>query len=83
MINYIPILNDPLFFTGLAVFGCGFLALVLRGLFFFPRDRQARHRTGRHAFRFVFSINLRSDRNGRTACLLAWHTGIDTGRVLL
>jgi len=34
MINYIPILNDPLFFTGLAVFGCGFLVLVLRGLFF-------------------------------------------------
>ena len=34
MINYIPILNDPLFFSGLIVFGFGFLALVLRGLFF-------------------------------------------------
>jgi len=32
MINYIPILMDPLFFFGLMLFGCGFLLLVLRGL---------------------------------------------------
>ncbi|MGB5305415.1 MAG: cbb3-type cytochrome c oxidase subunit I [Gammaproteobacteria bacterium] len=30
--NYIPILNDPLFFLGLLVFGGGFLLLVVRGL---------------------------------------------------
>jgi hypothetical protein len=34
MTNYIPILRDPLFLGGLATFGCGFLVLVLRGLFF-------------------------------------------------
>ncbi len=32
MTNYIPILSDPFFFTGLIVFGLGFLILVIRGL---------------------------------------------------
>ncbi|MDH3934862.1 MAG: cytochrome C oxidase subunit I, partial [Gammaproteobacteria bacterium] len=50
MINYIPILNDPLFFSGLIVFGCGFLLLVLRGLFFSrPISRRV---TGTGAMRF-------------------------------
>ncbi len=33
MNNYVPVLQDPVFFTGLAVFGLGFTVLVLRGLF--------------------------------------------------
>jgi hypothetical protein len=32
MTNYIPILRDPLFLAGLAIFGGGFLLLVVRGL---------------------------------------------------
>lgn len=34
MTNYFPILDDPVFFAGLLLFGCGFLLLVVRGLFF-------------------------------------------------
>ena len=34
MNNYVPILRDPLFFSGLGLFGIGFTLLVLRGLFF-------------------------------------------------
>ncbi|MDH5572013.1 MAG: cbb3-type cytochrome c oxidase subunit I [Gammaproteobacteria bacterium] len=34
MNNYIPVLQDPIFFTGLAIFGLGFLITVLRGLFY-------------------------------------------------
>jgi cytochrome c oxidase subunit 1 len=34
MTNYFPILDDPVFFAGLLLFGCGVLLLVLRGLFF-------------------------------------------------
>lgn len=34
MTNYIPILSDPIFFTGLALFGLGFLVLVVQGLVF-------------------------------------------------
>lgn len=34
MTNYIPILADPIFFTGLALFGLGFLLLVVQGLVF-------------------------------------------------
>jgi len=30
--NYVPILQDPIFFVGLAIFGLGFVVLVLRGL---------------------------------------------------
>ncbi len=34
MNNYVPVLQDPIFFTGLGLFGLGFTALVLHGLFF-------------------------------------------------
>ncbi len=34
MNNYVPVLRDPVFFTGLGVFGIGFTILVLRGLLF-------------------------------------------------
>jgi cytochrome c oxidase subunit I len=31
--NYVPVLQDPIFYTGLAIFGLGFSVLVIRGLF--------------------------------------------------
>ena len=34
MNNYVPVLMDPVFLTGLFIFGLGFSVLVLRGLFF-------------------------------------------------
>jgi len=34
MNNYVPVLQDPIFFTGLGIFGLGFTVLVVRGLFF-------------------------------------------------
>jgi hypothetical protein len=36
MANYIPVLSDPIFITGLVTFGAGFGALVLRSLVFAP-----------------------------------------------
>ncbi len=34
MNNYVPVLQDPIFFTGLGMFGIGFSITVLRGLLF-------------------------------------------------
>lgn len=34
MNNYVPVLQDPVFFTGLGLFGIGFTTLVLHGLLF-------------------------------------------------
>lgn len=34
MNNYIPVLQDPIFFTGLGIFGLGFMITVVRGLLF-------------------------------------------------
>jgi hypothetical protein len=70
MINYIPILNDPLFFTGLAVFGCGFLALVLRGLFF--SRAIGRRVTGQGAMRFGLFSALISAVIAMGALLASW-----------
>ena len=36
MANYIPVLSDPIFLSGLLVFGAGFAALVLRSLVLAP-----------------------------------------------
>lgn len=36
MANYIPVLDNPIFLSGLIVFGAGFAALVLRSLFLAP-----------------------------------------------
>jgi cytochrome c oxidase subunit 1 len=36
MANYIPVLSDPIFISGLVVFGAGFSALVLRSLILAP-----------------------------------------------
>jgi hypothetical protein len=70
MINYIPILNDPLFFTGLIVFGCGFLLLVLRGLFF---SRPIGMRvTGQGALRFGLYSALISAVIAMGALLASW-----------
>ena len=70
MINYIPILNDPLFFTGLIMFGCGFLLLVLRGLFF---SRPIGMRvTGQGAMRFGLFSALISAVTAMGALLASW-----------
>ena len=70
MINYIPILNDPLFFTGLLTFGCGFLLLVLRGLFF---SRPIGMRvTGQGALRFGLYSALISAVIAMGALLASW-----------
>ena len=70
MINYIPILNDPLFFTGLAVFGGGFLLLVLRGLSF---SRPIGMRvTGQGALRFGLYSALISAVTAIGALLASW-----------
>jgi hypothetical protein len=70
MINYIPILNDPLFFSGLIVFGCGFLLLVLRGLFF---SRPIGMRvTGQGALRFGLFSALISAVTALGALLASW-----------
>jgi hypothetical protein len=70
MINYIPILNDPLFFSGLIVFGCGFLLLVLRGLFF---SRPIGMRvTGQGAMRFGLFSALISAVTAMGALLASW-----------
>ena len=70
IVNYIPILKDPLFFTGLAVFGCGFLALVLRALFFSrPIGRRV---TGLGAMRFGLFSALISAMTAMGALLASW-----------
>jgi cytochrome c oxidase subunit 1 len=70
MINYIPILNDPLFFSGLIAFGCGFLLLVLRGLFF---SRPIGMRvTGQGALRFGLFSALISAVTAMAALLASW-----------
>ncbi|HFC53842.1 MAG TPA: cytochrome C oxidase subunit I [Gammaproteobacteria bacterium] len=50
MNNYVPVLQDPVFFFGLGLFGAGFTALVLHGLLFSrPVGKQI---TGTGALRF-------------------------------
>lgn len=70
MVNYIPILKDPLFFSGLAVFGCGFLLLVMRGLFF---SRPIGMRvTGQGALRFGLFSALIAAVTSIGALLASW-----------
>ena len=38
MNNYIPVLEHPIYFSGLLMFGAGFLLLVVRGLIFVSKD---------------------------------------------
>ena len=70
MINYIPILNDPLFFSGLLIFGGGFLLLVLRGLFF--SRAIGKHVTGQGAMRFGLFSALISAVTAMGALLASW-----------
>jgi len=70
MVNYIPILKDPLFFGGLMVFACGFLLLVLRGLFFSrPIGRRV---TGLGAMRFGLFSALISAMTAMGALVASW-----------
>lgn len=41
MNNYVPVLVHPVYFTGLFLFGAGFLILVLRALFFTSTDQSS------------------------------------------
>ncbi len=50
MNNYVPVLQDPLFLTGLGLFGIGFTMLVLHGLLF--SHAVGREITGSGALRF-------------------------------
>ena len=56
MNNYVPVLQDPIFFTGLGIFGLGFTLLVLRGLFY-SRPMGTRI-SGAGALRFGLLIGL-------------------------
>ena len=70
MTNYIPVLNDPLFFSGLAIFGFGILVLVLRGLFF---SRPIGMRiTGQGALRFGLLSALIAAITSIGALLASW-----------
>jgi cytochrome c oxidase subunit 1 len=70
MTNYFPILDDPVFFAGLLVFGCGFLLLVLRGLFFSrPIGRRV---SGLGAMRFGLYSALISAVTAIGALLASW-----------
>jgi hypothetical protein len=70
MTNYLPILVDPLFFTGLSVFGCGVLLLVWRGLFY---SRPVGSRiTGQGALRFGLLSSLVAATTAIGALLASW-----------
>ncbi len=56
MNNYVPVLQDPLFFTGLGIFGLGFTLLVVRGLLF--SIPVGRHISGGGALRFGLYTGL-------------------------
>ncbi|MCB1829396.1 MAG: cytochrome C oxidase subunit I, partial [Gammaproteobacteria bacterium] len=56
MNNYVPVLQDPIFFVGLGVFGLGFTLLVLRGLLYSkPMGRAV---SGAGALRFGLMTGL-------------------------
>jgi len=70
MSNYFPILVDPLFLTGLIVFGCGFVLLVWRGLFY---SRAVGSRvTGQGALRFGLLSALVAAATAIGALLASW-----------
>jgi len=56
MNNYVPVLQDPIFFIGLGVFGLGFTLLVLRGLFY--SKQMGRAVSGVGALRFGLLTGL-------------------------
>ncbi|HUV21179.1 MAG TPA: cbb3-type cytochrome c oxidase subunit I [Gammaproteobacteria bacterium] len=76
MNNYIPVLQNPAFFTGLALFGLGFLLLVLRScLTAFDSDNQS---SGESSLRFGLFVAVVASLFALAALLFSY-LGIDPG----
>jgi hypothetical protein len=78
MNNYVPVLQNSVFFVGLAVFGAGFLLQVLRScLTAFDNDNQS---SGETSLRFGLFVAVVASLFALLALLLSW-LGIDPGFV--
>ncbi|MDH3388877.1 MAG: cbb3-type cytochrome c oxidase subunit I, partial [Gammaproteobacteria bacterium] len=76
MNNYVPVLQNRVFFAGLIVFGAGFCLQVLRGcLTAFDNDNQT---SGETALRFGLFVAMVASLFAVAALLLSW-LGIDAG----
>ena len=76
MNNYVPVLQNTVFFIGLAVFGAGFLLLVLRScLTAFDNDNRS---SGETSLRFGLFVAVIASLFALAALLLSW-LGIDPG----
>ena len=76
MNNYVPVLQNAVFFAGLIVFGCGFLLQVLRAcLTAFDTDNQS---SGETALRFGLFVAVVASLFAVAALILSWF-GIDAG----
>ena len=76
MNNYVPVLQNGVFFVGLGVFGAGFLLQVLRScLTAFDNDNQS---SGETSLRFGLFVAVVASLFALAALLLSW-LGIDPG----
>lgn len=76
MNNYVPVLQNTTFFTGLIVFGVGFLLLILRSCFTaFDTDNRS---SGETSLRFGLFVAVIASLFAIGALLLSW-LGIDDG----
>ncbi len=76
MNNYVPVLQNPVFFVGLGVFGTGFCLLVIRScLTSFDSDNQT---SGETSLRFGLFVAVVASLFALGALLLSY-LGIDTG----
>jgi len=76
MNNYVPVLQNTVFFIGLAVFGAGFLLQVLRScLTAFDNDNRS---SGETSLRFGLFVAVVASLFALSALLLSW-LGIDPG----
>jgi len=76
MNNYVPVLQNPVFFAGLILFGCGFLLQVIRAcLTAFDSDNRS---SGETALRFGLFVAVVASLFAIAAVILSWF-GIDAG----
>ncbi len=76
MNNYVPVLQNPVFFAGLILFGCGFLLQVIRAcLTAFDNDNQS---SGETALRFGLFVAVVASLFASVALVLSYF-GIDEG----
>jgi len=76
MNNYVPVLQNPVFFAGLILFGCGFLLQVIRAcLTAFDSDNRS---SGETALRFGLFVAVVASLFAIVALILSWF-GIDAG----